>query len=193
MNFTAIWDKHKSYLFNFIKKRVNSAEDGEDILHEVALKFHIALNEKEIQNHKAWLFQVARNTIVDYYRTVSKNPESTQTEISDTRESHANNTCVCDLTGFVIQHYLPEKYSKALFMADIENIPQKEIANTLNLSHSAAKSRIQRARKLLKERVENCLDITFKSDGSVSDFKLKNECVLPTELVQEIERLNISM
>lgn len=191
MSFTTIWDKHKSQLFNFIREKVGSDEVAEDILQEVALKLHVALDKGEIEKQKAWVFKVARNTIADFYRNEFKRTYALQSGQADTSSQQGYNYCVCDLTGFVIQHYLPEKYGEVLFLADVEKIPQKQIADMMSLSLTATKSRVQRARKMLKELVENCVEITHNPDGSVSSYNLKTGCALPPELLKEMERLNL--
>lgn len=134
---------------------------------------------------------MARNTISDFYRSEATNLKAASAEISELIYQDSSTACVCDLTGFVIQHYLPEKYGQPLFMSDIDAIPQQEIAKKLKLSLTATKSRIQRARKMLKERVENCVDIQYRHDGTIGDFNLKQSCQLPPELLQEIDRLKL--
>lgn len=193
MDFSTIWNGHKTHLFNFIKDKVASPEVAEDILQEVGIKYYNALKNGEIEKDKPWLFKVARNTIADFYRNEFEKVLPTQSEIPEIADQNSYNACVCDLTGFVIQHYLPEKYGKALFMADIENVPQKKIAETLNISFTATKSRIQRARKMLKERVESCINLSYNQDGSISGYSLKASCKLPPELLQEMARQNLSV
>ncbi|MEO9891070.1 sigma-70 family RNA polymerase sigma factor [Aurantibacter sp.] len=189
MTFNIIWNKHKSYLINFIKTKINNEHIAEDILQEVSIKLVDNLKRKtEIKNYKTWLFQVARNTIADYYRKNNKHSELLINQPENNIESSA---CVCDLSGFVIQTYLPEKYSTPLYMSDIEQKPQQEIAEILNLSLTATKSRIQRGRKKLKELVSDCIDISYNNRGQVSDFQLKTSCELPQELKTEMERMNL--
>jgi RNA polymerase sigma factor (sigma-70 family) len=53
-------------LFGFIKQRVASAEDAEDILQEVFYQF--AGNTEPIEQATGWLYKVARNKITDSYR-----------------------------------------------------------------------------------------------------------------------------
>jgi RNA polymerase sigma factor (sigma-70 family) len=55
-------------LFGFIRKRVNSDEDAEDILQDVWYRFTRVINTEPIEQVSAWLFRVARNTIIDQYR-----------------------------------------------------------------------------------------------------------------------------
>lgn len=180
---------HKGHLLNFIKTKIDDGHIAEDMLQEVSIKLFDNLNRKiEIKNYKTWLFQVTRNTISDYYR---KNKEHSELSINQPEINTNLSACVCDLSGFVIQTYLPEKYSKPLYLSDIEQKTQQEIAKMLDLSLTATKSRIQRGRKKLKELVSGCIDISYNNKGQVSDFQLKNNCELPQELKNEMERINL--
>ena len=58
-------------LFGFVRGRVNSNEDAEDILQEVWYQLSNMSNLNDITNMSAWLFQVARNKLVDSSRKKS--------------------------------------------------------------------------------------------------------------------------
>lgn len=55
-------------LFYFIRGRVNTDEDAEDILQDVWYRFSSVITSEPIQETSAWLFRVARNRIIDKYR-----------------------------------------------------------------------------------------------------------------------------
>lgn len=188
MNFQKIWQTHKSALTDFIKSKIDDPSLVDDILQEVSIKLFDNLRQTEIQNYKAWLYQVARNTIADHYRKNKK----TEPLIIDTKTSENPNVCFCDLSGFVIQTYLPKKYSEPLYMSDIEQKSQKEIAEILNLSLTATKSRIQRGRKKLKELIADCINISYNNKGQITDFELRKNCKLPLEILTEMNKLNLS-
>lgn len=136
--FHIVWSTHEQHLFNFIKTKIEDITTAEDILQEVSIKFLNNLErETVIKNYKTWLFQVCRNTIADYYRKLKNNDQLNSYEHS--LEFNTTGNCVCDLSEFVIKTYLPEKYSKPLFLSDIQLKPQKEIASMLNISLSATK------------------------------------------------------
>jgi RNA polymerase sigma-70 factor (ECF subfamily) len=189
MTYNEIWNKHKDHLHNFIKNKIDIEYIADDILQEVSIKMINNLNRKtEIKNYKNWLFQVTRNTIADYYR---KNKKYSELSINQSEINVNPSTCVCDLSGFVIQTYLPKKYSEPLYLSDIEQKAQQEIAEMLKLSVTATKSRIQRGRKKLKELVMECIDISYNNNGQISDFEIKRNCQLPQELKTEMERINL--
>jgi RNA polymerase sigma-70 factor (ECF subfamily) len=131
---------------------------------------------------------VARNTIADYYR---KNKKSAELTLPISEKADVSNTCLCDLSSFIIQTYIPKKYSEPLYLSDIEQKSQKEIAETLGLSLTATKSRIQRGRKKLKKIVSDYVEISYNNNGQITDFQLKKNNELPKELIDEIEKLNL--
>ena len=55
-------------LFYFIRGRVNTDEDAEDILQDVWYQFSNVMNSEPIEQVSAWLYRVARNRIIDKYR-----------------------------------------------------------------------------------------------------------------------------
>jgi RNA polymerase sigma factor (sigma-70 family) len=55
-------------LFYFIRGRVNTDEDAEDILQDVWYQFSNVMNGQPIEQASAWLYRVARNRIIDKYR-----------------------------------------------------------------------------------------------------------------------------
>ncbi|PKV50661.1 RNA polymerase sigma (SigZ) subunit [Aquimarina sp. MAR_2010_214] len=191
MQFESIWKEYEKPLLNFIKTKVNDDNIGEDIVQEVGIKLHTAIHKNEsINNYKSWLFQVTRNTIADYYRK-NKIPTTIIKDQPEVTETSISNACVCDLSGFVIQNYLPKQYAEALYLSDIEQKPQKEIAKILDLSLTATKSRIQRGRKKLKELVTDCIEISYNTKGQITGFLLKNDCELPPELITEMGKINL--
>ena len=54
-------------LFLYIKKRVNDQLDAEDLTQEVFYKLSNSKNS-EIKNIKSWMYTIAKNSIIDYYR-----------------------------------------------------------------------------------------------------------------------------
>ena len=190
MQFLEIWNTHKKHLLQFIQTKIDETYLAEDILQDVSIKFLDNWNRKtEIKNYKNWLFQVTRNTIADHYRKNEK--RSNKLFENPWHEEGNSNSCVCDLSEYIIQTYLPEKYSLPLYLSDIEKVPQKDIAAKLDLSLAATKSRIQRGRQKLKELISECVAISFNNRREITDFEVKKDCELPPEIINEMEKLNL--
>lgn len=72
--FTSAFNTYSRKLFGFIRKRVKSIEDAEDILQDVWLQFISIAELDEIGNISGWLYRVTRNKLTDRYR--KKKPEN---------------------------------------------------------------------------------------------------------------------
>ena len=66
---------------------------------------------------------------------------------------------------------MPEKYRDALIAIDLNGLTQKEYSEQQGISLACSKSRVQRGRKMVKDKLTDCC--TFYSDayGNVFDYK----------------------
>ncbi|MCI0442530.1 RNA polymerase sigma factor SigZ [bacterium] len=158
----------------FIGKRIRDPALTEDLLHDVFLRIHKEINSlKEQEKLAPWIYTIARNVIIDFYRKrreseqPSENLVDEQQMINDIPERLAP-----IIRGMIDQ--LPKMYRQALILADMEGIKQKEIAAKLGISVSGAKSRVQRARKMLKDLLLECCHFEFDLYGTVFDYYPKS-------------------
>jgi RNA polymerase sigma-70 factor (ECF subfamily) len=171
------WEESKAPLKNFIKSRVSNEEDIEDILQDVFLKL-ISNIDKLMDNKKvhAWLYRITRNAIIDYYRKNHKNldldgiPEELPLLLDEDLTS--NKEIAYCLKNMVDK--LPEKYKQAIIITVFENHTQKEYSQMVGISLSCAKSRVQRARDILKEMVLGCCSLEFDSLGNIINYKKRS-------------------
>jgi RNA polymerase sigma-70 factor (ECF subfamily) len=173
-----VWQAFSALLRQFIFNRVQNNEDAEDILQEIFLKIHqniIQLNEED--KLRAWVYQIARNAIIDYYRRkkpISALPE--EIEIPDHLMDEPV-TAADYAPGLKIMiDRLPEKYRQALILDEFEDLPQKQIAQALGLSLPGAKSRIQRARKQLKDILLDGCHFEFDGLGNIVSYEPTENC-----------------
>jgi RNA polymerase sigma-70 factor (ECF subfamily) len=145
-----IWFEYHNKLTDFIKKRV-AGDVADDLLQDVFLKIHSRINSlKEDAKLESWLYQITRNTIIDYYRSVrptEKLPDWIAEPQSDTGNKIREELSSC-MIPMIDQ--LPEKYRLVMRLSEIEGKTQKEVAEIAGISLSGAKSRVQRGRLLLK-------------------------------------------
>ena len=64
-----LWHEHRSELLGFLRQRVGDAELAEDLLQGVFVKAQAGLPGLQVERPRAWLFRVARNSVIDHYRT----------------------------------------------------------------------------------------------------------------------------
>jgi RNA polymerase sigma-70 factor, ECF subfamily len=182
-----IWEDYKSSLLGYIKKRVTNNDDAKDILQDVLLKsYQYCSKGKTILHLKSWLFKITQNTIIDYYKK-NKNSSFDTDFVDEINE----NTLIGEASEYVksLLKLLPDEYAIPLYMYDLENISQKEIAEKLNLTLPNTKSRIQRGRIKLKERFLECCIVEFDENGEMIRFEIKPDCKLLQEEKNKLKNL----
>ena len=171
---SSLWLDYKSGLKFYILKKVKDEAVASDLSHEVLMKiYNSCCSGTEIKNVRSWLFQIAHNTTIDYLKKQNKFTN----EIPEIFEKEQHNSyqdaeeLVKPLIGL-----LPEKYAIPLQLSDIEELKQAEVSEKLNLSLTATKSRIQRARKLLKEKIITCSNLELDEKGNLISLEIKQSC-----------------
>ena len=160
-------------LFQYIRKRINDQLDAEDLTQEVFYK--LAKSDiGNLENVKSWVYTIAKNTIIDYYRK-----KKIQTEdVGDLNleaqynEDHAVEELSNCITPYV--NALPETYRQIMQLSELENKSQKEIATLLKINYVTVRSKIQRGRMKLKELFSKCCSIKQGGKGSIMDY-IQNE------------------
>ncbi len=159
---------------SFVKKRVQNDEDVSDLVQEIFLKLH--KNEGKIddlENLVAWLYRVARNQIIDFYRKNGKPvPELPSEDITPTDDDIFRE--VSSWLEYFID-ILSEPDQEILKLTEIKGLTQKEAALHLNISLEAAKARHQRAKRRLRNKLEECCAYTFDFRGKVISYEVKSE------------------
>lgn len=176
-----LWQDYASAIQAYLLKRVRDAQLAEELAQQVLLKlFDACCADRSILNLRSWMFQIAHHTMVDHYRHSARYADAPipEWEAVEDRNSIWSEmaTCVRPLLGL-----LPDKYAEPLRLSDLEGMPQLEIAKQLGLGLSATKSRIQRARKLLKEEILKCGVLELDANGRYIGFSMAEDCLLPDE------------
>ncbi len=167
------WQEHKNRLRAYIAKQVDEPANVDDILQDVYIKAHTSLHKIEsMESIGAWLYRIAHNAIMDHFRRqkpVEELPETLEAPEQDDAEQAHQEMARC-LTPLIRE--LPEKYSLPLQLAELDGMTQQQVADQRDLSLSGAKSRIQRGRAQLRDRLTACCDIEV-GKGGVLDFQRK--------------------
>jgi RNA polymerase sigma-70 factor, ECF subfamily len=180
----ALWQEHKNELRNFVLKRVKDQDLTNDILQDVLMKvYNFCISKSGVKNIRSWLFQIAQNTIIDHYRSQSKfRNQDNLPDIEIEDENLAFKEALNYITPML--DFLPKKYAEPLKLADIEGLKQADIAKKLNLNLSATKTRIQRARQLLKAEFVTCCHFETDKNGNIISFEIKDNCK-PLQVVKK--------
>jgi RNA polymerase sigma-70 factor (ECF subfamily) len=166
-----IQDKLKAFVFRYTKDRALT----EDIIHDVFLKVHSKVGQlKESDKLAGWIFRITRNMITDHFRKQGKEINIKETDLQEEKHSELND-CVVDCLQEMMTT-LPEKYRYALELTEFKNLSQLELAKELNISYSGAKSRVQRARQMLREKMDAAYKIKFDSYGNAIVCQDRSPC-----------------
>ena len=175
-----VWEQLSAKLRGFIRSRVKDDQTAEDLLQETFLRIHQRIETLGDEERLAsWVFQIARNLIVDHYRargrikTTAEADSETASEPS-AFESFNQNEVVAGWLPAAIDS-LPEAYRDAVRMYELQGVSQTEIARKLGLSLSGAKSRVQRGRDKLRQVLDRCCAFDLDRRGNVLKWKPRRE------------------
>ena len=160
-----IWETYNEQLYFFILKRVNDKDASNDIFQNAFLKIilhHQTLKDQE--KIKAWVFQITRNEIANYFLQKSKHKISVASQQQYVSPSEYLDICCFD--RFIKN--LPNTYREAIELVYLEGKKQSEAAEILNISMANVKARIRRGKALLKKNFNECCRFEFNEDGNLT-------------------------
>lgn len=176
IDITKIQSDFGDHLFNFIKSKVASQQDAEDIYQDILYKILNKSDQlKNTQSLKSWLFTIARNQIIDYYRAKKNLADIDDLPLSAISEG--DKLQVYDelegcLTGFINQ--LEEDDKQLITLSEINGYSQKELAETLNINYVTLRSKIQRGRTKIRKMIMDGCQIDQDSLGGLIDCSPKH-------------------
>jgi RNA polymerase sigma-70 factor, ECF subfamily len=177
----ALWHELSRPLSAFIRRRVADEDTAEDILQDVFLRMHTRLcGLRQTGSLEAWAYQIARNAVIDSYRTRRMHQElveelPAEEDFRDMEDLRAPLAASLRATAAD----LPEPYREALLLVDFEGWSQQALAEKQAVSLSGAKSRVQRARRMLRDLLLACCHFEFDARGGILDYYERCCCCQP--------------
>ncbi len=167
-----IWEDLNEELYKFIWSNIKDEQISKDIHQEVFLKIHSKIHQlKHTSKITSWAYQITRNTIIDYYR--KENQKKIPLTYIDIPEEETHNFEYKNLTNCINQKIqkLSLKHKEAILLTSFKNYSQKDLAKYLNISYSGTKSRVQKAKEILKNNILDCPNVESDSNGKLLDFE----------------------
>ena len=160
--FDAVYDEHRLRLFSFMSRMVGRHDVAEDLTQEAWMRLAArAASLREDTRLAPWLFTVARNLCVSYWRTHGNEGigDSTSRAMDRLRERGASpergaesrelrERLEATLAG------LPPRYREVLLLVGVDGMPPAEAAGICGLTPEAMRKRLERARDMLAARLE---------------------------------------
>jgi RNA polymerase sigma-70 factor (ECF subfamily) len=158
---------HMNALYNFALRMTGDADDADDLVQETYLKaFRFFDKFEKGTNAKAWLFRILKNSYINEYRKVKKEPNKVDyndienfyenIKSSDVKSNHLvedvfNNLLDDEISEAISS--LPEDFKTVIILSDIEGFTYEEIADFVDCPIGTVRSRLHRARKMLYVRL----------------------------------------
>ena len=158
---------HINSMYNFAYRLTLDADDAKDLLQDTYLKaFRFIDSFQQGTNAKAWLFRILKNSFINDYRKKSKEPSKVDYQEVETfyNSEDVDRQITPDLRVEALQDMIGDEISIALnaldvdfrtviILCDLEGFKYEEMAKILDIPIGTVRSRLHRARNLLKDKL----------------------------------------
>lgn len=166
-----MWEQYAGRLRSWLRSRLGNEADAEDVLQEVFLRAHQRLDQlRDEERIAGWLHQIARNAVTGHFRRRPAAAPADELEAVAPDEPSSADAALGAWVAAEVQN-LPEPYREALELTELGDLNQREAAERLGISHSGLKSRVQRGRAQLRERLAACCRVTLDARGGVLEVQ----------------------
>ena len=169
-----------STLKKMIRPQARNVQDVEDILQNVLVKILKSGDAVSVGSFLPWLQTVCRTTSIDFYRKNKTKHSALNSDLERANPVVSDNNAPTDLARCIrpLLGKLSSEDSLVLKAVELDGTSQTELAERLNLNYSAIKSKVQRARKKLKEEILECCSVMVDKRNTPIEVrsKKKNDC-----------------
>ena len=160
---------HIDSMYNFAYRITFDEDDAKDLVQETYLKAYRFIDSfQEGTNAKAWLFRILKNSFINEFRKKSKEPAKVDYQEVETfyNSEDVDEAITSDLRVEAVQEMIGDEVSNALnslavdfrtviILCDLEGFTYEEMAKILDIPIGTVRSRLHRARNLLKEKLKS--------------------------------------
>ena len=167
VNFEALANEHKDAVYRQMIRVCGNREDAEDVLIEALLKAYRHLDQlRDSVAFRAWLAQIARRVCWQLKQQDSLMPLLQLSALEDEGKQISGNDLPVEtqlasrqMKGLLSEAVdnLPPAYRSVYQLRDVEELSGREVARQLGISTAAMKSRLHRARELLRQHLDSAL------------------------------------
>lgn len=160
---------HMDAMYNFALKLTTDEDDAQDLVQDTCVKAFRFIGSFEPGTYaKAWLFRILKNNFINDYRKKSRGPSKVEFEWVEQsisgEDEFAEPAYFADLQAETVQDMmgdeitaaiqsLPVDFRMIIILCDLEEFSYEEMAKILHIPIGTVRSRLHRARALLKEKL----------------------------------------
>jgi RNA polymerase sigma-70 factor (ECF subfamily) len=156
--FNELVDRYKDRLLNVIGRMLSSREEAEDIVQETFVRVYQHRQSFNFQHClSTWIYTIGLNLARNELRKRKKFKHYDITEMQGNEAEFAVEMKLPSRLPEVLSSAidgLPEKYRTAFLLRDVQELPYEEVAKVLNVPLGTVKSRVNRARMMLREKLK---------------------------------------
>ncbi len=169
-----IWIDLHEELYRFIRSKVHDEQLSKDLLQDVFLKIQLKIDQlQHTSKLTSWVYQITRNTLYDHYRKNNKNTSMNVFDIAEEAPASFEYQRLSDCINGKIAELSPN-HKEAILLTAFKNYSQKELADYLGISYSGTKSRVQKAKELLKDSILDCPNVEADTTGKLLGYEKKD-------------------
>ncbi len=168
--FDSIYNEYKNLVFNVSLHYVLNKEDAQDVAQEVFVKIyhHLHQYDSDTASLKTWIYRITINQSLDFLKAKKTkkrfaliislfHPDSNEPVKEVAQVSHPGivmeaKEALEELLQII--HSLPENQKTVIILSKIEDRPQKEVAEIMNISNKAVESLFQRAKQTIAKKLK---------------------------------------
>ncbi|MDX2031717.1 MAG: sigma-70 family RNA polymerase sigma factor [Blastocatellia bacterium] len=172
--FEELHRRYRNQITNYVYRMIDDYDRAVDLCQETFMRVYTSAERYQATySFSTYIYRIAHNLAISELRTrkrrrwiplptffSDKDSEEIEVEIEDKRQRMADDGMIAEEQRTAVAKAiatLPEKYRAALVLCDMEEKSYEEIAVVLDLPVGTVKSRINRARNLLKEKLREYL------------------------------------
>lgn len=154
------YDLYVARIYRFIFFKINSVHDAQDLTSEVFLKLWQSIREgKEIKNLNSFVYTIARNAVIDFYRNKSRENQSLDSEEAGEIAAEGNPAIQSGFDDRLAEimkglKFLKDEYREVIILRFLDDLSIKEIASVVNKSRGSVRILVYRALRALRNNIK---------------------------------------
>ena len=175
--FEHLINTYQKKAYNIALRIMANEEDAKDMAQEAFIRIYKSImNFREESSFSTWIYRIVTNVCLDEVRKrknrgtisidagINIDGSETKYELSCDKETPEDIYEKTEKKEIILEtiNELSEEYKSAIVLRDIEGFSYEEIATIMDCSIGTVKSRINRARNILKDKLRNRLELSYK-------------------------------
>ena len=152
-----LYDLYIDRVYRFVLFKISHKEQAEDLTSEIFLKawrYLIRPDEKSVKHFRGFIYQITRNTIIDWYRERAKKQEFSLDSVAEAPARHGSPEQIADMFDanltLELLKKLKQEYQEVIFLKYVEGFSTADIARIVGKKPTAVRVTLHRAIKKLK-------------------------------------------